>query len=118
MRRPAAVVELSALRLPAAAMLAAGAALPWLGHPGVACPLRTATGIPCPLCGLSTSVQETVRGDFASALAANPGGLLLVALALWALLGRRARAFPVPGVAIGAALVGSWVFQLFRFSVL
>ena len=106
------------MRLPAAAMLAAGAALPLLGHPGPACLFRSATGIPCPLCGTSTSVQETVRGDLGAALAASPAGPVLVALAIWALVGRGRLEVPAPGVLAGSALAGLWLFQLFRFSVL
>src|SRR5438093_5179070 len=74
-------IELSELRWPAAAMLAAGAVLPLLGHPGIACPLRTLTGIPCPLCGMSTSVEDTVRGHFHGALRANPPGIAAVLIA-------------------------------------
>lgn len=115
--RPA-VVDLASLRAPAAALLAAGAALPLLGHPGIACPLRTMTGIPCPLCGMSISVQETVQGDLSSALAASPGGPLLVALAIWSLLARRPPTVRIPTIATLAVLGGLWLFQLFRFSVL
>ena len=113
-----AAIEARTLRLPAAAMLAAGALLPLLGHPGLACPLRTATGIPCPLCGMSTSVQETVHGDLGSALAASPAGPVLVVVAIWGLVGRGRLELPAPSLLAGAVLAGLWLFQLFRFSVL
>ena len=111
-------VEHASLRAPAAALLAAGAVLPLLGHPGIACPLRTMTGVPCPLCGMSTSVQETVQGDLGSALAASPGGPVLVAVAIWLLIARRPPAVRIPTAAMLAILGGLWLFQLFRFSVL
>ena len=45
------------LRISGGLMLGAAAVLPLLPiEPGFACPLRTWTGIPCPLCGMTTSV--------------------------------------------------------------
>jgi hypothetical protein len=35
-----------------------------LGLPGWVCPLRAATGIPCPGCGLTTSAVHFLRGNF------------------------------------------------------
>ena len=65
-----------------AVALAAGAVLPLLpGEAGLPCPLRTVTGVPCPLCGMTTSVEAAVHLHPAEAFAANPGGLLLVAAA-------------------------------------
>jgi uncharacterized protein DUF2752 len=106
------------LRLAGAAMLAAGLALPVVpGHPSFVCPMRALTGIPCPLCGLSTSVEATVRLDLRDALAANPFGLVLVLAAL-ALLVVRPRRLAVPSAAIWLTLAASWLFELHRFSVL
>ncbi len=119
MRAPAgAQIDLSDLRLPAAALLAAGVALPLLGHPGPGCPLRALTGVPCPLCGMSTSVEATLQGDLGQALAANPMGLVAVALAAWALVRRSHRKWHVPAPVLWTILSGMWVFQLFRFSIL
>ncbi|MFP5352938.1 MAG: DUF2752 domain-containing protein [Actinomycetota bacterium] len=116
--RAAVVVRGSELRVPAAAMLAAGVALPLLGHPGPGCLLRALTDIPCPLCGMTTSVSSTVRGDLSQAVAAAPAGVAVVAFALWVLFTGRPRRLelPLPGVVL--VLVMMWVFQLFRFSVL
>ena len=98
-----------------AAMLGAAAVLPALpGHPGLPCPLRTLTGVPCPLCGMTTSVEATVHLDPLRALAANPAGPLLVAVVLVLLVWRP----PMVRVAwplVVAALALSWVFQLHRF---
>jgi hypothetical protein len=106
------------LRLAGGMMLAAGLALPVLpGHPSLHCPLRALTGLPCPLCGLSTSVEETVRLHLGDALAANPLGVLLV-LAAVALLVLRPVRLALPRTVVPTALAASWLFELHRFSFL
>src|SRR5439155_27128727 len=106
------------LRIAATGMLATGLTLPVLpGHPGLHCPLRALTGVPCPLCGLSTSVEDTVRLHLGDALAANPLGVLLTALALCLLVLRPAR-LALPRAVILAVLAASWLFELHRFSIL
>lgn len=94
---------------------AARAALP--GEPGLSCPLRALTGVPCPLCGMTTSVTSSVELDLAGALAANPGGILLVLLAIAILLGP-ARRLIVPASVVYFGLAASWVWELQRFSIL
>ena len=102
----------------AIAMLAAGVLLPLLpGHPGIACPLRRLTGIPCPLCGMTTSVEQALRLHVHAAAAANPAGLLAVALAVF-LIVRRPRRLAVPTVVPPLLLVCMWLFELHRFSIL
>ncbi|MFC1730336.1 DUF2752 domain-containing protein [candidate division KSB1 bacterium] len=44
------------------------------------CIFKMATGIPCPLCGFSRSLYETVDGNVASAIALHPLGPLFVLL--------------------------------------
>lgn len=106
------------LRVPGAAMLVLGAVLPLLpGEPGLSCPLRALTGVPCPLCGMTTSVEATVRFDLAAALAANPAGPVAVQAALLALVGRP-RSLAVPMFVIVAALAAMWLFELVRFSII
>jgi len=105
------------LRTAAALMLAAGAALPHLpGEPGVPCPLRALTGIPCPLCGMTTSVEHVMRFDLVGALSANPGGILLVVLAIVLLVRRPTRLVLHHGLLSGV-LVAMWLFELHRFDV-
>ena len=100
-------------------MLVAGAVLPWApGSPGLPCPLRTMTGIPCPLCGMTSSVKDTMRLHMADALAANPGGVLLVVLIAVLLVARPARLPLPPTWATGAALALLWFWELNRFSIL
>ncbi len=47
------------------------------------CPFRTITGIPCPICGITTSSALIVRGDLAGSFHAHPlGPLLALGMAL------------------------------------
>ena len=105
-------------RVAAAVMLGCGcvrALLP--GEPGLPCPLRMLTGVPCPLCGLTTSVTDTIRLDVAGAVAANPGGVVLVVLAVALLAGPARRLVVRPGL-LYVALAASWLWELHRFSIL
>lgn len=103
----------------AAALLGAAAMLPLLpGHAGPPCPLRTLTGVPCPLCGMTTSVEATVHGRLGAALLANPAGPLAVAAALALLVRRPRRAIRVPTVAVLGTVLALWLFELHRFSVI
>jgi hypothetical protein len=113
-----ALVDTTDLRRAGGFMLAAAAVLPWVpGHPHLFCPLRTLTGVPCPLCGMTTSVEATVHLRFGDAFAANPAGLLLVALVI-VLLVRRPTALRVSMPLIALALALMWAFELHRFGFL
>jgi hypothetical protein len=99
-------------------LLAAGLALPLLHHPpALPCPLRTLTGIPCPLCGMTTGVEETLHGHPLQAASANPFAPVLVAAALYALARRPAR-LRLPAAAAAVVVCAAWVFELARFGVL
>lgn len=90
--------------------------------PGVLCPLRRFTGIPCPGCGSTTVFIEAGHGHFLAALLANPVavvvlcGLLVAPLGpgrwWWELSDRRRN------VLIGTALTVAWVWELGRFGLL
>ncbi len=71
--RPGSVPE----QLGLAGLGAAGVAVAYqaaLGGEGLPlpCPLRTLTGVPCPLCGMTTAATGLASGDLGAALAANP----------------------------------------------
>ena len=113
------VVELGDLRIAGGLMLAAGVVRGFLHHPpGIPCPLRLATGIPCPLCGMTTSVTATTHAHLVQAIAANPAGPVAVAAAVVLLVLRRAERVRVPGWAVPVGLALMWVFELFRFRIL
>jgi len=99
-------------------MLVAAAVLGSLpGHPGLPCPLRTLTGVPCPMCGMTTSVEATVHGHVSRALAANPAGVVAVAVAVF-LLVRHPATVRVAMPLVVAALALMWAFELHRFGFL
>jgi len=43
-------------------------ALNLMGLPGWVCPIRAATGVPCPGCGLTTSAVQFLRGNFVGSI--------------------------------------------------
>ena len=112
------VVDGLVMRRLGALLLIAGGLLAWSPiHPGLLCPLRATTGVPCPTCGMTTSVKACLNLDFGSAFAASPGGIaaLLVAALL---VVTRPHHLKVSWVGAGAAMAFLWIWQLFRFDVL
>lgn len=87
------------------------------GH--VLCPLRAATGVPCPLCGATRSVALAVRGD-AAFLDFNPiWVLVLAALVIVGLAravagerGRRSLPARVPWPAVVVVIAAGWAVAL------
>ncbi len=78
------------LRLAAAGLLGASAVWSLLPvHPTLACPLRSTTGIPCPMCGMTRACVAAVHGDFVGSLRYNPAGILLIAVAVALLVSPR-----------------------------
>jgi hypothetical protein len=109
-------IEVAPLRRLGAAMLGLALLLPNLPHdPGLPCPLRTVTGIPCPLCGMTTSVKAGVRLDLRAALGANPLGLAVIAAAALMLIRPAWRRVAVPASLVIGAAIASELFQLHRF---
>jgi hypothetical protein len=109
-------MEVAPLRRLGAAMLGLALLLPTLPHdPGLPCPLRTVTGIPCPLCGMTTSVKAGVRLDLRAALGANPFGLAVIAAAALMLIRPAWRRVAVPASLVIGAAIASELFQLHRF---
>ncbi|MBW3589575.1 MAG: DUF2752 domain-containing protein [Actinobacteria bacterium] len=113
-------------------MLAAGLVLAWtsLKVPWI-CPLRALTGVPCPLCGMTTGTVAFLRGDLSGSLAAAPLSIAVVpatvagiAIAVWNFIkgskprwaSSRLRRAVV--ILLGLALIFSWMFQLHRFDLI
>jgi hypothetical protein len=98
-------------RAGAAAMLGLAVVWPRLPvHPPIACPMRSITGIPCPLCGMTRAVVAAAHGHVIESLRFNPGGILVVLLALAIIAGMRldrVRVSPWLVVAL-AALLWAW----------
>jgi hypothetical protein len=93
------------------------------------CPLRTLTGVPCPLCGMTRAATSLAAGDLGASLAFNPF-LLVLALATAVMtvlmagraLGLVGPARPMPDrarrwviVGIGVLVAVSWLVQLDRY---
>ena len=61
---------------------------PWL--PGYSCPIRHATGVPCPSCFLTRSICASLGGDFLNAFKIHLfGPPLAVFLIIWSILSLR-----------------------------
>jgi hypothetical protein len=113
------LVELSDARVAAGLLLAGGSVQTLLPHPvGPSCPLRAATGIPCPLCGMTTGVTAAVDLRLADAFAANPAGIVAVVVALLVLGVQGRTAVSLPAWLVPTALALMWLFELHRFGVL
>jgi hypothetical protein len=102
------------LRAVAAGLVGVAAVWPLLPvHPGIVCPLRAATGIPCPLCGMTRACVAAVHGHLATSLAFNPAGILVVIAALVALVrpGLLTR-IRVPTWCVLAAFGALWIWNI------
>jgi Protein of unknown function (DUF2752) len=109
-------IDLKAVRTFSAGMLAFAAIRPLLPVEVVPpCPLRTITGVPCPLCGMTRGVTAAVHGNLGHALFLNPGSIAAVLLALAVLLAWRTRRVTVRVWIIVAALGLLWSWQLFKY---
>ena len=102
------------VRVGGAALVGAAAIWPMLPlHPPLACPLRSITGIPCPLCGMTRACVAAAHGHLGTSLAFNPGGILVILLAVTALIRPQllVRVQPPLWLTIGA-LAALWVWNL------
>ena len=102
------------LRVGAAGLVGAAAAWPLLPvHPPLVCPLRAATGVPCPLCGMTRACVAAAHGHLATSLSFNPGGVLVVLAAIVALVRpqwlARVRA---PAWVLLAAISALWIWNI------
>jgi hypothetical protein len=134
LRRGYSVPEHVSMFAAGAAMLGAvyPAVLAHTGWPGLPCPLRTLTGVPCPFCGMTTATVAISHGRWGSAAAASPlvyPVAALVAGTIPVLLARSAGWAPGPRPwpeavrrrtrwAVAVLIALSWLFQLHRFGFL
>ncbi len=100
---------LSAATIGAAALLAPS--LPSAGP--TLCPFALATGVACPLCGLTRSTILLLQGDLEASLVLHPltFPVLAAVVATWAWWGgsERGRSNAVRAAAIAAALTVVWI---------
>jgi hypothetical protein len=95
------------------------------GLPGLSCPLRSLTGIPCPTCFLTRATSAALTGDLTTAVRFHAFGPLVAAGLLWwsitairqrRLVPRQLPAWPVAWAAV--ALVAYWLMRLaLRYSL-
>jgi hypothetical protein len=110
-------VDLRPLRLAGLALVPAALVVNALPvDPVPSCPLRTLTGIPCPLCGSTRGVIAAVHGHLGHALELNPASLLVLALAAILVLGWRVERVRIPVWGIVAVFAVLWSYQLFKYS--
>jgi hypothetical protein len=92
-----------------------GVALVWPSlpvHPGIACPLRSTTGIPCPFCGMTRSVVAAAHGHVLQSLSFNPLGIAVLALAVVALVRPSIIRYKIPPW-VGFAILGAlWTWNI------
>jgi hypothetical protein len=84
------------------------------------CVLKSATGVPCPLCGMSRAFIRASHGDLAGALGMHPlvpllyvGGLLLLVALVAGLAGSRRLSFVLAVNPLRAVWVTVAVFGVF-----
>ena len=106
-------------------MLPAGlAGVLWLkgihpGIPGLSCPLRAMTGVPCPTCFLTRATSAALTGQLSASVQWHAFGPLvaagLIAWSIWAIVHRRLlpRICPRRPLAVGAvSLLVYWLLRL------
>ncbi len=85
-------------------------------QPGLPCPLRTLTGVPCPFCGMTRAVTDVVHGELAKSLVMNPAGVVAVAIAVALLVAWRVRRITYATWLIPVVLALMWSYQLFKYA--
>lgn len=93
--------------------------------PGIICPFRSITGVPCPTCHLTRSAMASLRGDLGLALHHHLFGPPLVAWlgwAAWRSLRQRRLALPLPSsramIVALVLLLAYWVLRVAGWTLL
>lgn len=85
--------------------------------PGLSCPLRALTGIPCPGCFLTRAVAASLHGDLATAVHWHPiGPVAALLLIVWSVVSIRQKRL-VPAHGSGVALAGLAVLLAIAWGV-
>jgi Protein of unknown function (DUF2752) len=109
--------DLNSARVLGAAMLGVAAVRPLVPFEFVPpCPLRTLTGIPCPLCGMTRGVTAGVHADLGRAVFMNPGSIIAILLAVLVLLAWRSKRVEIPTWLIVAFFGLMWTWELFKYA--
>lgn len=112
-------LDVGRLRKPAAIFLAGGLLLAHLpAGVGLPCPMRSLTGVPCPFCGVTTSVRDTLGGHVRAGLDSAPLGLVLIAAAFLLALGLGPTKVKFLRPIVIAAVIAEWSFELVRFHII
>ena len=110
-------VDLRPVRVAAVALVPAAFVIDRLPMDVVpSCPLRSLTGIPCPLCGSTRGVIAAVHGHLDRALELNPASVLVLAMAAMLVLGWRVERVRLPVWGIVAVFAVLWSYQLFKYA--
>jgi len=110
-------VDLNALRGIGVAMLGVAAVRPLVPFEFVPpCPLRTLTGVPCPLCGMTRGVTAAVHLEFGRAVFLNPGSIAAVVISLLVLLAWRTKRVKIPVWVVFVLLGLMWSWELFKYA--
>jgi len=110
-------IDLRPLRVAGLALVPAAIALsvsPF--DPVPPCPLRTITGVPCPLCGSTRGVIAAVHGHVGDAIALNPASIGVLVLALLLVVGWRVERVRIPVWVIATVFAVLWAYQLFKYA--
>lgn len=110
-------IELRPLRVAGLALVPAAVALSVSPlDPVPPCPLRTITGIPCPLCGSTRGVIAAVHGHVGDALVLNPASIGVLVLALLLVVGWRVERVRIPVWVIATVFAVLWAYQLYKYA--
>lgn len=88
------------------------------GLPGLSCPLRALTGLPCPTCFLTRATAAALHGDWSVSWQAHAFGIpaagLLLLWSVWSLRQRRLLPARIPARPVAVTVVALWLYWLVR----
>ena len=96
---------------------------PWL--PGYSCPIRHATGVPCPSCFLTRSICASLGGDFLNAFKIHLfGPPLAIFLVMWSILSLKRKKLLIINFKRKFFFIGFlffliyWAYRIFMYFIL